>query len=171
MIRINYLRQALHLIVFLMLQVPFLYKLVLFDRAFGFFYVGFVLLLPHGLNRSLTMVIAFFSGLIIDVFSNTPGIHASACVLIAFVKDSWFNIVMGTSDDDVYMDWNDLKIWGSVKFLLPLIFLHHLIIFTIENGGFNSFGFLFIKVLYSSIYSFAIVFGLTFLTAPKARRI
>lgn len=171
MIRINYIQQAFNLIVFLLLQIPLLHKLILFDKAFGFFYIGFILFLPYGLNRSLTMVIAFFSGLIIDVFSNTPGIHASACIFLAFSKDFWYNMVMGVSDDDVYLDWNNLKIWGSVGYLFPLIFIHHLIIFTIENGGFNSFGLLLSKIVYSSIYNFIVIFGLSFLTSPKARRI
>jgi len=171
MIRINYKQQILHLVVFLIIQIPLLYKLILFDRAFGFFYIGFILFLPYGTSRSLTMVIAFFSGLLIDVFSNTPGIHAAACILIAFLKDTWHDVIMGTSDDDdVSIDWNELKVVGSIGYLLPLIFIHHLIIFSIENGGFNSFGFLFSKVLYSSLYSFIIVFGLSFLMAPKARR-
>lgn len=170
MIRINYRQQILHLVVFLILQIPLLYQLILFDKAFGFFYVGFVLFLPHGMSRSLSMLIAFFTGLTVDVFSNTPGIHAAACVLLAFIKDTWHDVIMGQSDDDIYLDWNELKIIGSLGYLLPLIFVHHSIIFIIENGGFNSFGILFSKVLYSSLYSFILVFGLSFLMAPKARR-
>ncbi|REE01696.1 hypothetical protein [Marinoscillum furvescens] len=171
MVRINYVQQALHLVIFLLLQIPFLYKLILFDVAFGFFYIGFVLFLPYGLNRSLAMLIAFAGGLIVDVFSNTPGMHASASILVAFAKDSWFGLTVGSSDDDVYLDWNELGVWGSVKYLLPLIFVHHFIIFTVENGGFNSFGFLLAKISYSALYSFTIVFGLSFLMAPKVRRI
>ncbi|MEQ9302681.1 MAG: hypothetical protein RJQ14_02095 [Marinoscillum sp.] len=171
MVRINYGQQILNLVIFVIIQIPFLYKLVLFDAAFGFFYVGFLLFLPYGMSRSLAMGIAFFTGLTVDVFSNTPGIHASACIIIAFLKDSWFQVSTGSSDDDIYLDWNELGVWGSVKYLLPLILIHHFVIFSIENGGFNSFGFLLTKITYSSAYSFLIVFALSFLIAPKARRI
>lgn len=171
MLRINYPQQALHLVVFLILQIPFLYKLVLFDAAFGFFYVGFILFLPNGMNRSMAMTIAFITGLTVDVFSNTPGIHASASILIAFIKDFWFGITIDNSDDDIQLSWNELGVWGSVKYLFPLIFLHHMVIFSVENGGFSSFGFLLVKVLYSSLYSFLIVFALSFLIAPKTRRV
>ncbi|WP_258100393.1 hypothetical protein [Marinoscillum pacificum] len=171
MLRINYPQQALNLLVFLILQIPFLYKLVLFDSAFGFFYVGFILFLPYGLSRSIGMTVAFFTGLTVDIFSNTPGIHASATILIAFIKDFWFDITIDHSDDDIQLSWNELGPWGSVKYLYPLIFVHHAIIFSIENGGFNSLGFLFVKVFYSACYSFLIVFALSFLIAPKTRRI
>lgn len=171
MIRINFRQQALHLFVFLILQIPLLFKLVLFDKAFGFFYIGFLLFLPHGLSRTYSMLIAFVTGLIIDVFSNTPGIHASACIFLVFAKDFWHDFIMGSSDDDVYINFNELGVIGSLGYLLPLTFIHHLIIFTVENGGFQSFGMLTLKVFYSSIYTFVIVFALSFLMAPKVRRV
>lgn len=171
MIRVNYIQQTLNLFIFLIIQIPLLHKFVFLDKAFVFFYIGFILFLPYGISKSLAMIIAFFTGLIIDVFSNTPGIHASACIFIAFIKDFWYAMMIGQSDDDVYLDWNELGVWGSVTYLLPLIFFHHFIIFSIENGGFNSFGLLFTKIVFSTTYSFFIIFGLSFLTAPKARRI
>lgn len=170
MIRINYIKQAVHLLVFLVIQIPFLHKFILFDKAFGFFYLGFILFLPLGLNRNLTMVVAFLTGLIIDVFSNTPGIHASATVLIAFAKDYWYQAAIGDWDDNANISWNDLGGWGSVKFLLPLIFVHHFLIFTLENNGFSEFFVLMNKILLSSAYTFVTVFGLSLLMAPTERR-
>ena len=169
--RINYPQQLLHLVVFVFLQVLFLYKFILFDVAFGFFYVGFILFFPFGLSRSMTMSIAFLAGLIIDIFSNTPGIHTSACVLIAFIKDFWIDVSIRRSDEDIRVDWNELGLWGSVKYLLPLLLVHHIVIFTVENDGFSSFGLLSSKIFFSSIYSFVTILGLSILMAPKARRI
>ncbi len=169
--RINFGQQSIHLVVFVFIQVLFLYKLILFDVAFGFFYVGFILFLPFGLSRSLTMTIAFFAGLLMDVFSNTPGIHASACVLLAFAKDFWLSIVIRRADEDFKLDWNELGLFGSIRYLLPLILVHHAVIFTIENDGFNGIGMLLSKILSSSIYSSVIILGLSILMAPKVRKI
>lgn len=171
MIRIDYKQQVYYLIAFVIMQIPLLYKLVLFDVAFGFFYVGFIMFLPYGMSRSLSMIIAFFTGLVIDVFSNTPGIHASACILIAFIKDFWHDVIKGESDDDVNVDWNELGFVGSFGYLLPLIFIHHSMIFTIENEGFNGFGLLVSKIIYSTLYSFVLVFGISFLMAPSKRNL
>jgi hypothetical protein len=171
MIRIDYKQQIYHLIVFVMAQIPLLYKLVIFDVAFGFFYVGFVLFLPFKMSRSFSMIIAFLVGLIIDIFSNTPGIHASACILIAFVKDFWHDVIKGESDDDIQLSFNELGFLGSIGYLIPLIFVHHAMIFIIENGGLSGFGLLFSKVIYSTLYSFVLVFGLSILLAPAKRNI
>lgn len=169
MIRINYSRQIINAIAFLVIQLPLLYNFILFDIAFGFFYVGFIFFLPLGLNRNISMIIALLSGLLVDVFSNTPGIHASACVFIALIKDYWYLATIGEYEDDINLSWNQLKIWGSIKFILPLIFAHHLIIFSIENGGFNSFFPLLSKIVFSSIYSLVIIFGISLIIAPRER--
>ena len=169
MIRVNHQRQLIHLVVFVLLQIPLIHKFILFDVAFGFFYVGFVLFLPLQVNKSLAMIIGFFTGLLIDVFSSTPGIHAAACVLIAFVKDYWYAVAVGDSDEDVNISWNNLKGVGSVAFLLPLLFIHHSIIFIIENDGLGRFLHLFYKIGLSSIYSFIVIFFISLMLAPKER--
>jgi hypothetical protein len=170
MIRINYIRQATHLFAFLILQLPLLFKFILFDTAFGFFYVGFILFLPLRLSRSLAMVIAMITGLLVDIFSNTPGIHASACVFIALVRDYWYLLSIGDSEDDVNISWNHLNIWGSIKYLAPLIVVHHMIIFTVENSGLSGFIDLLGKVVFSALYTFVLVFTISLLISPKTRR-
>lgn len=169
--RINFRQQAIHFGIFVLLQIPMLYRLVLFDKAFGFFYIGFLLFLPYGLSRSVGMVIAFFTGLLIDVFSNTPGIHASACIFLVFTKDSWFNLSQGVPDENIILDWEELKVTGAITYLLPLVLAHHFIVFTVENGGFALPGMLLSKVLFSALYSWVLIVAFSFLTASQRRRL
>ena len=51
-----------------------------------FLYVYFILLLPFSMPNRLLLPIAFIVGIIMDMFTHTPGIHASACVTMAFVR-------------------------------------------------------------------------------------
>lgn len=51
-----------------------------------YIYVLFILMLPIELERSLVMIIGMVTGMVMDLFSNTPGMHTSACVLLAFVR-------------------------------------------------------------------------------------
>ena len=171
MIRINYVHQAIYFIVFQIIQIPLLYRLILFDKAFGFFYIGFILLIPYGLSRSLVMALGLVSGLIIDVFSNTPGIHASACVFLAFIRDYWFNISNEPTEDETEINLNEIGLWGFIKYTYPLIFVHHSIIFIIENGGLATFGLLFSKIFYSTLLSFLVILTIGFLITPRRRRI
>ena len=48
-----------------------------------FLFILFIINLPTDMNRIPLLVTAFLTGLVVDVFSSTPGIHSTACVLIA----------------------------------------------------------------------------------------
>ena len=49
-------------------------------------YPIFILLLPLKMPRSLVIFLAFILGLSVDMFYDSPGIHASASVLLGFMR-------------------------------------------------------------------------------------
>ena len=170
MSRISIREQILNLVLLLMVQLPLVHRLTLFDRAFGFFYIGFLLLLPRTLSRSQLMVIAFFSGLILDVFTNTPGMHAAACVVVMFIRNFWLNVVHDDAQELTNLNMGALRKTGFLIYTAPLVFIHHALIFGIENGGLQQFGILFSKILFSSIFSTAVIFIISFVIAPPRKR-
>ena len=171
MIRVQIKEQIFNLIAFLLIQLPLLYRITLFDRAFAFFYVGFLLLLPYSLNRTYLMIIGFISGLLVDIFTNTPGIHASACVFIMFFRNWWLSMVYDDADELTNINHLILGRSSFISYVFPLVFVHHFLIFLLENGGLHLFGLLITKVFFSSLFSFIIIFILNYLIAPKRRRI
>lgn len=168
--RVNIKSQILNVVLFLLLQLPLVHKITLYDRAFGFFYVGFLLLLPVGFSRSYLMIIGFFSGLLVDVFTNTPGIHASACVFTMFLRNFWLNVIDDDWKEITNLNMVSLKISGFLFYVFPIVFVHHFIIFIVENGGFHLFGMVFSKIFLSTIFSTLIIFTLNFLLTSNRRR-
>ncbi|MFK7953173.1 MAG: hypothetical protein AB8B73_10025 [Ekhidna sp.] len=171
MIRVNVKEQVLNLIILLMIQLPLIHRITLFDRAFGFFYVGFLLLLPTTLSRSRLMIVAFVSGLMVDVFSNTPGIHAGASVFIMFIRNFWLSIVEDDAKELVNVNMGSIGKMKFIYFLFPLVFIHHFLIFILENGGMHHFGMLISKVFFSSLFSSTMIFVINLLVAPNKRRV
>jgi hypothetical protein len=167
----GWIKRLLAYVVFLvLLQVPMLHGWVLFDVAFPFPYVGFLLLVSHAMPRGWLMTLAFCIGLVMDVFSNTPGMHASASVLMCYMRSWWFGNTLDMGDDDLDLTLTHL---GWVKFalaLLPLIFIHHLTLFVFENEGFNATFSLLGRVFWSTLYSYALIILVAFATAPKKKR-
>ncbi|NJN78503.1 MAG: hypothetical protein HC803_09430, partial [Saprospiraceae bacterium] len=51
-----------------------------------YIYPLFLLLLPVSIQRNLLLIIAFFMGIAIDMFYDTSGIHAAACVFVAYIR-------------------------------------------------------------------------------------
>lgn len=65
-------------------------------------YVLFIAMLPTSMTAITMMLIAFGTGLTVDVFSNMLGFNAFACVAVAFLRGVWLDkIVRGDNDADV----------------------------------------------------------------------
>jgi hypothetical protein len=171
MTRINVINTLFQFLVFVVIQLPLLYKLVFLDTAFGFFYIGFLLLLPYGLNPFLRLGLGFLIGILVDTFSNTPGVHAFACTLIMFVRDYWYLFVNGDPEDETELSVPKMGIIGTLSYLLPVIFIHLLLVFTIEHGKWLGYSRVFLQVIYSSVFTFVIIVVIAFLITPRSRRI
>ena len=170
MSRVNIREQIFNFIALFLVQLPLLYRITLWDRAFGFFYIGFLILLPYRISRSYLLVAGFLTGLVVDIFSNTPGIHAGACVFVMYVRDLWLKIVVDDTEDLSNINYTSIKKTGFTLFVFPLVLVHHLIIFLVENGGLHLFGLLISKTILSAVFSFTIIFVLNYLIVPKSRR-
>ncbi len=77
---------------FLILQIFIFNQL---ELGFGIYFLIcplFVMLLPFEINVYLMLSIAFLMGGIIDVFSNTYGLHASALLFFAYLRPFVFKL-------------------------------------------------------------------------------
>jgi hypothetical protein len=145
--------------------------MVLFDTAFCYVYVAFIILLPFEIGPVLLMVIAFLCGLMVDIFYDSLGIHAAGCVLIAFLRPFWTKTVPPRGGYEMGMR-PTIKIMGLgwfLTFTLPLIFLHHLVLFFVEAGGMHMFWFTLVKVISSTILTFLVVVILQYLFYRSTR--
>src|SRR5476649_733601 len=77
---------ALRFVVLVFIQVFLLKNIALYNLATPYFYILFILLLPFETPNVLLFILAFLMGLTIDAFYDTPGLHAAACSLLAFVR-------------------------------------------------------------------------------------
>ena len=123
--------------VYLLVQVFVLKNLVLFDTAFCFLYVFYLLLLPLEVKSIPLMLIAFVLGLGIDTFYDTLGFHTASLVAVAFVRNTWINAIIPTGgyDDNVQPSILNMGIGWYVTYSLPLLLLHHFIFFYIDSLG------------------------------------
>ena len=110
-------------------------------RVFGVYIVCFPYLLPIFLlpmlgSSSISMLLAFGVGILADMMYNTIGIQATAAVTVAFVRQLLINTYTAQSIQEVqiyprplFMGWS----WYML-YLLPLLLLHHIIVFVFEMG-------------------------------------
>lgn len=122
---------------YLLVQAFLLKNLVIFDTAFCFLYVLYILLLPLEIRTIPLMIIAFVMGLSIDIFYDSLGMHTASLVAMAFVRNTWIGMIVPTGgyDENVQLSVLNMGLGWFFTYSLPLIFLHHLIFFYIDVLG------------------------------------
>lgn len=156
---------------YLLIQVMLLKNLVLFNTAFCFLYVAFILFLPIETNVVALMVIGFFTGFLIDIFYDSLGVHASALVTISYLRNYWLGVITPQGGYDANSA-PTLEANGAQWFLvytIPMILLHHIILFLVEAGGFHGFGYTSLKILFSVLFTMIVLVILQLLTAERRR--
>jgi hypothetical protein len=156
---------------YLLAQVLLFKKLVLFNTSFCFLYVAFILLLPIETNNLILMIAAFLLGFGIDIFYDSLGIHALSLIGIAYVRNYWLNAITPQGGYDAG-EGPTLAVNGFQWFLvysLPLVFLHHLILFFVEAGGFSMFWFTMLKVIGSVCFTMVVIILLQYLRTDRRR--
>lgn len=170
MIRGFYNRLFVYCLMLVVLQIPLLHNWTVMGVAFPFPYIGFIILFPHTISRSWLMILAFLVGLLIDVFSNTPGMHAALSVLVAYLRMNWLGIFADLADEDLDISVGFLGILRMIFYCLGLIFVHHVLLFILENEGISGFLVLLNKSFWSAILSLVLVLMATFVAVrPKKR--
>ena len=138
-----------------LVQVLLLRRLDLFDTAYCFAYVGFLLFLPILLPRPWLLVLGFLTGFTMDLFYNTGGIHAAACVLVAFLRGAQLRLIRprdGYDSLDTVSGFRMGWAWWALA-TVPLVVVHHLALFWIEAGRGLPDGFTLLKVVASAAYT------------------
>lgn len=118
-------------------------------------YPVFIMLLPFELGTVSLLSLAFLMGFIIDVFSNTYGLHTSSLLTMTYFRPKIFKIF---SPIDGYDPLKQPTIFdmGFRWFLLTfgnLLLIHHFWYFLIEIFRFNEVLSIFSKTTVSFIFS------------------
>lgn len=167
----NNLKQILIWVLFVASQILFAQYVVLYNRAFCFVYVGFLLLLPLGFSRLNTLLLGVVTGFVIDLFYNSLGTHMAAMTFIAFLRPIWLNAITprGGYENIDTPSVKDLSLSWFLAYALPLMFLHLAVVFFIEAGGFHMFFYVISKVLLSTLLTVLVLVILQYLFYSKGR--
>ena len=70
------------------LQVLILNKINLFGYVTPLVYIWVTIKIDNSYSRNAILLISFLTGLAVDIFTGTPGMHAAAITLLAFVQNA-----------------------------------------------------------------------------------
>lgn len=142
-------------IVLVFMQVFLLKNITFYNLATPYFYILFILLLPFEVPNPLLFVLSFLIGLTIDAFYDTPGLHASACVLLALVRVLFISITVQKDGFDNEPE-PTLSIMGFrwfFTYVLILTLFHHFFLLNLEVFSFSEIQYTLSRVVLSSLFT------------------
>jgi len=153
-------------ILLVFIQVFLLKNITLYNLATPYLYILFILLLPFETPNILLFALAFITGLTIDAFYDTPGLHAAACVLLALVRILFISITVQKDGFDNEPE-PTLSIMGFRWFLtyaLVLTLFHHFFLFNLEAFNLSQIQYTLSRFVLSSLFTvfLMLVSGLLF---------
>ena len=132
-------------------------------------YILFIILYPVNGNKSGLLIASFFLGLIMDMFSNSGGIHTTACLVLAYFRPFIFKFSFGLSYEYQTIKLNDVLTPERFSFILLSVLIHHLILFTLEAFQFSFILDVLLRTLLSTIFTLLLCITIIYLIKPNKR--
>ncbi|MDD2283824.1 MAG: rod shape-determining protein MreD [Paludibacter sp.] len=158
---IIFLQNIVRFILLVLVQVFVLNNIRLLGYINPYIYILFILVLPVKFSRALSMLLAFILGLIIDLFSNTPGMHTFATVLVAFLRNPVINIFTtieeGANPEPSFYTFG---VSAFIKYIITLVLIHHTAFFFLEIFTFVGIGQTLLRIILNTLITSVILFGI-----------
>ncbi|CAH0997098.1 hypothetical protein EMA8858_03235 [Emticicia aquatica] len=149
------IKLVLTFVIYLILQIVVIRNFVFFDVAFCFVYIACILLLPDEIAPIWVIMISFLIGLLVDIFYNTAGVHASACVAVGYLRSYIIKFLFPTKgvENEIVISLKDMGAERFVRYVAILTIIHHSMLFFVEAGGFQFFLITVLKIICSVVFT------------------
>ena len=146
-------------VVLILIQVLILDHINFLGYINPYLYILFILLYPLTGNKTLLIFLGFILGLTIDMFGDSGGVHAAACVTIAYLRPLILKFSFGVS-----YEYNTVKIHRTdfsnrLIYVFMMVSIHHLILFLLEVFNIDHILLVLKNTLFSGIFSIVLILG------------
>jgi len=122
-------------------------------------YIMIILLIPSVTPAWLVLIVSFLTGLSIDLFSGSPGMHASATLIAGFARPLVLRII---SPRDGYESGSSLSMaaYGFrwfITYAATIVLIHHTTLFFLEVFRFTDFFRTIFRILMSSLFTLCFI--------------
>lgn len=149
-------------------QVVIFNNMTLFELSTPFPYLLFILLYPVDGNKLALLLSSFFLGITMDMFCNSGGVHAAACLVLAYARPAIFKFSFGLSYEYQTIRINDVLTPERFSFILIAVVIHHLTLFILEIFRFAVWAIL-LRTITGTIYTILMCIILIYLFKPGKR--
>ena len=132
----NLVKNIVRFILFILVQVFVLNQIPPLHHLINpYIYFLFILWLPFKIGRKTLMFLALATGLALDYFTKTPGLHAAPCILIAYLRPFLINLLITQEGTEANYEEPSIKSMGFAAYFMyvsVLTLIHHAFLFLLE---------------------------------------
>jgi rod shape-determining protein MreD len=132
-------------------------------------YILFIILYPVNGNRSGLLLASFLLGLTMDLFSNSGGIHATACLVLAYARPTIFKFSFGVSYEYQTIKLNDVLTPERFSFIMMSVIIHHITLFILEAFQVSFFWDILLRTVLSTVFTIISCIIIIYLIKPNKR--
>ncbi len=142
----------------LLLQTLILDNIHIAGYATPFLYVYLILKFESDTSRNALMLWAFFLGLAVDAFFDTPGMNASATLFLAFLRPTLLRLfVPRDTVGSIVPAARTMGISPFLKYVSFSVLFHHAMLLSLEFFSFVHWDTLLLRILSSSVLTVACI--------------
>lgn len=160
------LKYLLLFVVLVVAQVVVFNHICLFNVAIPLVFIYFIVKLPVTLPVNWSMTFCFLLGLMVDIFSNTQGMNALACTIVASSRVPLLRLYF-PREDDMTNPEPSLRTLGPavyMKYLITVVTVYCALFFMIEAFTFFNWPLMLMRIVASSILTFVILLAFDTIT-------
>lgn len=156
-------------ILLLLMQIAIFNKMDFLGYINPYPYILFILLYPVNGNKYGLLFFSFLLGIIMDMFCNSGGVHATAAISLAALRPTFFKFSFGVSYEYQTIKINDKLTPERFSFIAISVVSHHFILFLLEAFRLSFVLQVLLRTLFSTLFTIILCILLIYLFKPSRR--
>ena len=153
-----FVRRIIWFIVLCLAQVLVLNHVHVFHYATPLLFIYFIIKFPIGTTRWVILLWGFFMGLIIDIFTNIPGVSAASLTAMSFIQPYLLQLFIPKEDySTLSPSVKSLGIETFLKYAGTMTVLFCILFYTFETFNLFSFWDWLMRVICSAIITIILI--------------
>lgn len=157
-------------LILILAQVLICNHILLFGVAVPVVYIFLLLRLPISMSKAAVLTIGFLLGAVLDLFSDTAGVNALSCCVLAMLRRPVFYLYMDHDEENeaIVPSIGAMGLWTYIKYLLTISLIFFTVSMSVVFFTFVHLSELGIRIVSSTLLTSLIIIGIDSLLISKS---
>ncbi|WP_178983606.1 rod shape-determining protein MreD [Winogradskyella helgolandensis] len=146
-------KNIVRFVLLLLLQVVICNHIDFLGYVNPYIYIIFIFLFPIREDRLALLLVSFLLGMLVDMFSDSGGVHAAAAVSLAYARPILLKSSFGMLYEHHSIKFSTTDIGSLITYISLGTVIHHFILFSLEIFNISNILLVLKKTLFSSIFT------------------